>query len=382
MLQDNIRSYSNLVSIAPAGIRWPDWVPRDAAHYVHHVELGLSLRELARLSGCHPSTILRQVRRIENRRDDPLVDAALRCLGQVVQPVAKDKKDRSTMSAQTSDQFEPTDDETFRREACRILRSLCEPGAVLAVVPDMEKAVVVRDGADGSTRRIAVVDTGIANAMALKNWITCQTKGRIARYRISALGRSEMPRLLSEVMGDTGRAGGPGLAEAPAAFQGKDPVPPQDDPDRTERRIRYSAPETPLNGLARRRDKSGKPFLDHTLVAAGERLREDFELSQMGTSITQNWERLMTGRLDGAHGAGERGFGPAAARDRVTRALNDLGPGLGDVALRCCCYLEGLESTERRMGWSARSGKIVLRIALQRLARFYDQDPDGSAMIG
>ena len=381
MLQEDMKSYSNPVSVAPAGARWPDWVPRDAAHYVHHVELGLSLRELARLSGCHPSTILRQVRRIENRRDDPLVDAALRCLGRVVQPMAMDKKDRSTMSAQTSDQFEPTDDETFRREACRILRSLCEPGALLAVVPDMEKAVVVRDGADGSTRRIAVVDTEIANAMALKNWITCQTKGRIARYRISALGRSEMPRLLSEVMGDAGR-GGPGLAEAPASFQGKDPVPPQDDPDRAERRIRYSAPETPLNGLARRRDKSGKPFLDHALVAAGERLREDFELSQMGTSLSQNWERLMTGRLDGGARSDGHSFGPGAARDRVTRALNDLGPGLGDVALRCCCYLEGLESTEWRMGWSARSGKIVLRIALQRLARFYDQDPDGSAMIG
>ena len=50
-------------------------------------------------------------------------------------------------------------------------------------------------------------------------------------------------------------------------------------------------------------------------------------------------------------------------------ALADLGPGLGDMVLRCGCYLEGLEVTEKRMGWSARSGKIVLRIALQRLRR-------------
>ncbi|HAR51660.1 MAG TPA: helix-turn-helix domain containing protein, partial [Roseovarius nubinhibens] len=60
----------------------------------------------------------------------------------------------------------------------------------------------------------------------------------------------------------------------------------------------------------------------------------------------------------------------------------DLGPGLGDIALRCCCHLEGLESAERRMGWSARSGKIVLRIALQRLKRFYDGLGDEAAMIG
>ena len=53
-------------------------------------------------------------------------------------------------------------------------------------------------------------------------------------------------------------------------------------------------------------------------------------------------------------------------------ALRDLGPGLADVALRCCCFLEGLEAAEKRMGWSARSGKIVLRIALQRLHQHYE----------
>ena len=59
------------------------------------------------------------------------------------------------------------------------------------------------------------------------------------------------------------------------------------------------------------------------------------------------------------------------ARDRVTKALDSLGPGLADVALRVCCFLEGLEACERRMGWSARSGKVVLKIALQRLADHY-----------
>lgn len=63
-------------------------------------------------------------------------------------------------------------------------------------------------------------------------------------------------------------------------------------------------------------------------------------------------------------------------------ALSDLGPGLGDVALRCCCFLEGLEQAEKRLGWSARSGKIVLRIALQRLKRHYDELGEGAALIG
>ena len=61
--------------------------------------------------------------------------------------------------------------------------------------------------------------------------------------------------------------------------------------------------------------------------------------------------------------------------DAVTLlALRDLGPGLSDVALRVCCQLEGLEVAERRMGWAARSGKVVLRIALQRLRRHYEEN--------
>lgn len=61
------------------------------------------------------------------------------------------------------------------------------------------------------------------------------------------------------------------------------------------------------------------------------------------------------------------------ARERVAAALRDLGPGLGDVALRVCCFLEGVEAAERRMGWAARSGKVVLRIALMRLRRHYEE---------
>ena len=136
--------------------------------------------------------------------------------------------------------------------------------------------------------------------------------------------------------------------------------------------------------LARRRDRNGQPFLSDDLVRCGERLREDFELAQMEPGVAQNWTKFLTAGVDdSAKGPQAKGYGPAAARSRVVGALRELGPGLSDVALRCCCYLEGLESAEKRMGWSARSGKIVLRIALQRLKRHYDETltPE-SQMIG
>ena len=42
--------------------------------YIDHVEKGIPLRKIARRDGVHPSTVLRRVRKIEARRDDPLLD--------------------------------------------------------------------------------------------------------------------------------------------------------------------------------------------------------------------------------------------------------------------------------------------------------------------
>jgi len=107
-------------------------------------------------------------------------------------------------------------------------------------------------------------------------------------------------------------------------------------------------------------------------LEAGERLREDFELAQIGPRVGQNWDNFLTSSSRGTMQPSDGpGFGPSAARDRVSNALGALGPGLADVAFRCCCFLEGLEAAEKRLGWSARSGKVVLSIALQRLADHY-----------
>ncbi|MGY3436585.1 MULTISPECIES: DUF6456 domain-containing protein [unclassified Marinovum] len=287
------------------------------------------------------------------------------------------------MAAHSRQECAQTDDETLDREARRVLRRLSEAGAVLAVVPDMEKSVVVRETASGTTQRTAVVDTSIAEALALKEWIDCKTPGRIARYHITPAGRAALADLLAaekDALDGTkdARATPQGMAEAQAPFcAGADPM---EKP--RNRRVRYTNTETPLTSLARRRDKDGTLFLSDALVSAGERLREDFEVAQMAPRTTQNWDQFLTGGADTGPGRGDGPLAATEARRRVANALGDLGPGLGDVALRCCCYLEGLEITEKHMGWSARSGKIVLRIALQRLRRFYDEIKGADAMIG
>lgn len=347
----------------------PAWIPDAVRLYLHHTDDGLSLRALARREGRHASTVMRQVRRYEHRRDDPLMDEALAALSRSVAVLPDPSRAKEhPMSAPIRTQTLEIDEATLLREGRRILRRLAEPGAVLAIAPDMEKAVVLREYPDGRTARTGVMDRVVAQAFALKDWIVCRKTGRVTSYELTATGRLALKRLMDS-------DAEPGLAEAatPFANQHRDwaerEVATADGP----RKMRYNLAESPVAALGRRRDKDGKVFLEPDLVQAADRLREDFEAAQMGPRITQNWDRFLTAGDRGGFRHDLGGGGSAAARDRVAVALRDLGPGLGDVVLRVCCFLEGIEAAERRMGWAARSGKIVLRIALMRLRRHYDE---------
>lgn len=351
-------------------------LPEDAQLYLRHVEGGESIRALARETGCHASTILRRIRRFENRRDDPLVDRAV---------------ERAGRDAVT---------ERDRTEMRRVLRWLAEPGAVLAVAQGMDRAIVTR-----ADVRTAVLDRHVAETLALRGWVALVGQGRITRHAITAAGRAALKSMV------TGRSAGlptaadfgnaapveapGGMAEAAAPFEMPDLGPRAaqahrvmeerllDDPDgEGVRRMRVNIAESPLQVLARRRDANGQPFLDSGMVTAGERLREDFELAQMGVRVTQNWDGFMTAGIDVSFAPGGGG-GSEAARRRVAEALRELGPGMGDLVLRVCCFLEGIEMTERRLGWSARSGKVVLRLALMRLERHYrERYGRGGPLIG
>lgn len=363
----------------------PNWVPETALTYLEHVEAGRSIRSLARQAGCHASTILRMVRKYELRRDDPLFDLALRRLGDANGAVRANIFDtggiqKLTMNAAIK-QSDLPDDTQLKMVAARVLRRLNESGACLAIANEMDKAVVARETADGRTLKTAVVERPYAEAMALKDWISVTSEGRITRYRITSSGRMALKRMLAE---EEAIRVGMGEAAEPFSTQQRDRVKRNASAETNKRRgIRYNAAESPLSALSRRKDRDGKPFLQPDLVAAGERLREDFELSQIGQQITRNWEQFLASGARGELPSGEETGGSKQARDRVASALADLGPGLGDVVLRCCCFLEGMESVEERMGWSARSGKIVLRIALTRLKSHYDEENGNwSPLIG
>jgi hypothetical protein len=335
----------------------PNWLPSAVRLYLSHTEDGQSLRALARRDGLNASTVLRHVRRCELRRDDPLVDEALAAFHRGAPQFRKDAMHHSPVHPDIMD------DTAIAAQAPRLLRRLAEAGAFLAIAPNMDKAAVMRAMPDGRLMRMAVVDRALAQAFALKEWIALRAEqGKVATYALTQAGRAELKARLAQ-------AAPRGLSEAAADFatgQGD-----WNDPETSTRRVRYNLAESPVAVLGRRRDKDGLPYLAPEFIRAAERLREDFELAQMGANVAQNWESFLTSRA--ARGSGD---GPLALRDaraRVALALADLGPDLGHIALRVCCYLEGVEEAEQRMGWAARSGKVVLRIALRRLARHFDE---------
>jgi DNA-binding MarR family transcriptional regulator len=333
---------------------------QDVQHYLDHTEGGCSIRQLARGLKCHPSTILRQVRRVENRRDDPLIDRALCELA----------TGHFNDTAQVNDTAQGNtilygEAAMLEGAALEVLASLCQSGAVLAVAAGMEKAVVVREGERAMSK--LAVEQSLAGILALLGWISCTRSGRLRRYHITPAGRTVYSRLMASRENQARAKLEQGFGEAQSSFL------PCRRRKTKERRSRYGLGETPLDTLARLLDKSREPFLQRDLVDAGKRLREDFELAQVGDHLAQNQAYFASSNTCGRKPPPCASPASSAAKQRAAAAMAALGSGLNDIALRCCCHLEGLEAAERQLGWSARSGKIVLRIALAQLKSFYDQ---------
>lgn len=342
-------------NLGPITKALPEWVPEIAITYLSHTAMGVPIRQIAREKGCHASTISRQVRKVEAQREDPLLDQALDDVARRFLSAPPTRKENCKMKHR----------EQISIEAKRILRRLCENGAYLLASKKADKAVVFRDIENGSPRKTAAVGREIVHELVMQEWISGQQIGEVGRYTITTVGRSALKRMLfDEKSGDAYQDQHKIFETRNVSELGEKP-----------RQLRYNLAESPLALLGRRRGQGGVAFLSTDLIEAGERLREDFELAHMGPRVAQNWDRFLTSAPSGGFNGNAPAEGPSAARERVSQALATLGPGLADIAFRVCCFLDGLEKAEKRLGWSARSGKVVLRIALQRLAHHYGISP-------
>ncbi len=339
--------------------RVPRWVPEDARRYLEHTEKGRSIRQIARLAGCHPSTVMRQVRRIETLRDDPLIDSALQAIS--LQYFAPQGAFAISLAPLEQDK-----EHTPVHRLLQVLGWLNRSHTVLAYAQGMERAVIVR----GDQEKISV-GKGVAGEVALRGWLSNVNSGRVSRYQLNDEGRAALSQMMADQENRARLQNEAGFAEAAAGFQSP--------PSVGRKHVRRACTDTPLSMLARLSDRNGDPFLTHDLVRSGERLREDFELAQIGDHVQAAQQEF----AEGCSAAPDEMQAPThEARTRAMEALAALGPGLSDIAIRCCCYLEGLETAEKQLGWSARSGKVVLRIALQQLKAHYDQVESQKMMIG
>ena len=132
---------------------------------------------------------------------------------------------------------------------------------------------------------------------------------------------------------------------------------------RRARTVTVNRAESPLGWLAAR------GLVDARQIEAGERLRADYEVAQLGPRVTMAWDGV---RVDGgARGVLDPSLAQIAAKRRFDAAIGAIGRGLSDIAWRVICAGEAIPAAERALGWPGRAGRLVLGLALDRLADHY-----------
>ncbi|MBL1431308.1 MAG: hypothetical protein COA60_007375 [Robiginitomaculum sp.] len=136
--------------------------------------------------------------------------------------------------------------------------------------------------------------------------------------------------------------------------------------------VRVNVEASPLLKMYRQRDKFGKRFLSDREFAAGEKLRNDYACSNMGRMSGSNWTGVARDKsvaLSVTFADGN--INAIDAKRRVMEALAWSGPMLDRVLFSVLLREQGLNSLEMDRHWPSRSAKIVLKIALARLALHY-----------
>ncbi len=135
---------------------------------------------------------------------------------------------------------------------------------------------------------------------------------------------------------------------------------------RPARSVTVNLAESPLGWLFSRGHVSQRQ------LEAGERLRSDWERAQLAPRVTMSWDAAPVARSRGGSAPGQDlSDAQLDAKRRFNVAVAAAGPGLADILWRVVCGGEGMREAETALGWPARAGKLVLGIALDRIADYY-----------
>ncbi len=135
---------------------------------------------------------------------------------------------------------------------------------------------------------------------------------------------------------------------------------------RPARSVTVNLAESPLGWL------HSRGLVTPAQFDAGERLRADWERAQLPPRVTMTWDAAPMGSRRGGSSFGPDLNGTQLdAKRRFEAAIAAAGPGLSDILWRVVCAGEGMRDAETALGWPARAGKLVLTLALDRLAAYY-----------
>ena len=134
---------------------------------------------------------------------------------------------------------------------------------------------------------------------------------------------------------------------------------------RARRTVTTNLTESPLGWL------KARGLIDRRQYDAGEQLRTDWERAQLSPSVTMRWDAAPAGEGGGPLEPADLTVAQLAAKRRFEAAVAAAGAGLGDILWRVVCAGEGMRDAERALGWPARAGRLVLAMALDRVADHY-----------
>jgi hypothetical protein len=238
-----------------------------------------------------------------------------------------------------------TDNPELEREARRVFRSLAAKGLFLAPEADGRYALA------GTRRagRLLRVSAPNVDAFRKRGWL----EGRGTRpetFALSAEGARWFDRM--------------NALPNPFAAQHQLRAIKLMKTDEGEKLVTFNEAESPL---ARLRVRGMITSAQHD---AGEHLRRDFTLAHLMPRLCADLSAPISSGRGGAK-TPPQAEAVLAAKQRFRLAMSAVGPGLSDLLFDVCCHLRGLESIEASNGWPVRSGKVVLQIALDRLAAHY-----------
>lgn len=312
--------------------------------YFEHVLLGKSLRQIARECNQHASTILRRIRRIEDLRDDTLVDYYLDGCFEEGNMLEQDVALEATA-----------------------LGHLCKKGAFVIAAPEMKDAIVMRQY-KGEQVKLCTFPSSTVAEWVINGYLNQFAEGKVNRYEITEKGKAHTLEV-NAAAGYLGRQAEQERASKLDSEHGQQ----RSDHQPTRKRYSTEPPLVIMYGKQTRKPNSRQWISERGFVAA-TRLAEDFAQSQMpgGTPASINWDNIGM-KIDATprNNCVPRSWFDRSSTTRFEDAVKAVGADLSDILVLFVCYEHGIEQVEKAMEWPARSGKAILGIALERLADHY-----------